>query len=293
MEHRLVDPFVEHRDLLEGGEADPVGGRIGELDCVEFDADRLAGREVDGVVGVGDERLDVEYLEDPLEADEGGRHVEPGVGEGGERGVEPVEEEGERDDGAGIERAVQREVAAEPVDHGLGEARHEAERAHEDLGRHRRAHADVPDLAGAAGELVALERRIAEQLHERRTRRREPFGHLRRHRRVEHGRVPFEATDLRADSTGRDDEHGEQHHRGHGDLPRQVEHHDEGQCEGDRVRDHAGQRRGERTLRTDDVVVEPTHEGAGVGAVEEGDRHGLHVVEHRSTQVEDDPFAEP
>ena len=116
------------------------------------------------------------------------------------------------------------------------------------------------------GELVALERRIAEQLHERRTRRREPLGHLRRHRRVEHGRVPFEATDLRADSTGRDDEHREQHHR-----RTTVTCHDrsnitiEGQCERDRVRDHAGQRRRERTLRTDDVVVEPADEGARCG----------------------------
>ena len=42
MEHRLVDPFVEHGDLFERGEADPVGGRVGELDRVEFDADRLA-----------------------------------------------------------------------------------------------------------------------------------------------------------------------------------------------------------------------------------------------------------
>ena len=51
-------------------------------------------------------------------------------------------------------------------------------------------------------------------------------------------------------------------------------------------------RRGERPLRADDVVVQPAHQRAGVGAGEEGDRHALHVLEHPAAQVEDQALAE-
>ena len=54
----------------------------------------------------------------------------------------------------------------------------------------------------------------------------------------------------------------------------------------------AGQRRGERLLGADDVVVEPADERAGLGAGEERDRHPLHVVEHLGAQVVDQALAD-
>ncbi len=58
------------------------------------------------------------------------------------------------------------------------------------------------------------------------------------------------------------------------------------------IADNAGQRVAEGTLRTEHVAVEPAHQRTGTRAGEEGDRHALHVVEDRRTQVEDEPFAD-
>ena len=135
--------------------------------------------------------------------------------------------------------------------------------------------------------------RSSEQLDQRRARRREALGHLRRHRRVVLGRLPFEGTDLGADPTGGDHEDRQQHERQHRDLPRQAEHHRQREDERDDVRDDTGQRRGERPLGADHVVVQPADERAGVGAGEERDRHALHVLEHSPAQVEDEALAEP
>ena len=60
----------------------------------------------------------------------------------------------------------------------------------------------------------------------------------------------------------------------------------------DHVGDDAGQRRGERLLGADHVVVEPADQRAGLGAGEEGQRHPLHVVEHPGAQVEDETLAD-
>ena len=64
------------------------------------------------------------------------------------------------------------------------------------------------------------------------------------------------------------------------DLPAQGEHGDAHQDQADAVGDGAGQRRGERPLGADHVVVEPGHQRSGLGAREEGQRHPLHVPEH-------------
>ncbi len=60
----------------------------------------------------------------------------------------------------------------------------------------------------------------------------------------------------------------------------------------DHVGDDPGQRRGERLLGADHVVVEPADQRAGLGAGEEGQRHPLHVVEHLGAQVEDQALAD-
>ena len=143
-----------------------------------------------------------------------------------------------------------------------------------------------------AAELVRLVGGSSEQLDQRRAGRREAFGHLRRHRRVVLGRLTFERADLGADPAGGDHEHRQQDQRQHRDLPRQAQHHDDRQDERDDVGHDARQRRGERPLGADHVVVQPADERAGVGAGEERDRHALHVLEHPPAQVEDESLAE-
>ena len=63
-------------------------GRVAEPHVVELDA---AGRrdQVDGAGPVLDGDGRVEHLEHPLEADQGRHEVDPGVGEAGERPVDP------------------------------------------------------------------------------------------------------------------------------------------------------------------------------------------------------------
>ena len=53
------------------------------------------------------------------------------------------------------------------------------------------------------------------------------------------------------------------------------------------------ERRGDRLLRADHVVVEARLERAGLRAGEERERHALHVVEQGDAQVVDEPLADP
>ena len=59
------------------------------------------------------------------------------------------------------------------------------------------------------------------------------------------------------------------------------------------VRDQPGQRRGERLLGAEHVVVQAADQRAGLRPGEERQRHPLHVVEHRRAHVEDQALADP
>jgi hypothetical protein len=59
------------------------------------------------------------------------------------------------------------------------------------------------------------------------------------------------------------------------------------------VAEHRRERVGEGLLRTEDVVVEPGHESACLGAGEEGDRHPPDVREDLRAHVVDQPFTDP
>ena len=146
---------------------------------------------------------------------------------------------------------------------------------------------------GPDTERLRLLRRASEELHQRGPRRREALGHLRGHRRVVRGRLPLEQTHPRPDPSGGEDEHRQEHDGEQRDHPREPEHDAEGEHEDDDVGDHARQRRRERPLGADHVVVETADERAGVRPGEEGDRHRLHVVEDLPPQVEDQALAEP
>jgi hypothetical protein len=111
---------VEGGDLLQGGEGDLVGGRVAEADVVELDADR-AVRHGAGVGFLLDQGLEVEHLEDPLEADQGAHHLDPGAGQRGERGVHTGQQQRQRHHRARLQAVAQGEPAAEAVDQGEGQ----------------------------------------------------------------------------------------------------------------------------------------------------------------------------
>ena len=204
---------VEHGDLLQRGERHLVGRRVAEAHVVELDRHRPV-RQRRRVGRLGDQRLDVEHLEHPLEADERGDHVEPGGGQRGERRVQAVEQQRHRHDGA-RRRARPR---------GRGSRR----------GR-RSAPAPGPTPGSAPGRTPpspspSARRCRAPGRRAGRTRRppasgrpnsftsvapgrREPLGHLRRHRRVVLGGLALEQPDPRADAASRDHEHRQEHER--------------------------------------------------------------------------------
>lgn len=282
---------VERGDLFERGEGDLVGGRVAEADVLELHGDRPLGH-LSGVRLLVDQRLEVEHLEDALEADEGAHDLDAGPGQGGQRRVEAGEEQGEGDDGSRVEGAFDGEVAAQAVDEREGEGRDEGERGDERGLRHGRADADVPYAGCAGGELGGLVTGPAEQLDQRGAGRREPLGHPGSHGRVVRGRLALEPGHPCTHAPRGHHEHRQEYEGEERDLPGQREHDGEGEEQGHDIADHAGERVAERSLRADHVVVEPADEGAGAGPREEGHRHALHVVEDGGAQVEDQTLAE-
>ncbi len=155
MKDLIAAAGVERGDLLERRQRDLVGGRIGEADVVEGDAD-WPGRNRRGVRRLVDQRLQVEHLEDPLEADQGGHRVDAGTRQGCQWCVQLAEQQRHRHDCSGVEAAADGEEAAEAVDEGEGERRHEGEGGEEHELAHRRAHADLGDPLGPPAELDLL-----------------------------------------------------------------------------------------------------------------------------------------
>ena len=264
---------------------------VGEPDVVELHRDGTR-RHLDGVGLLLDQRLEVEDLEDPLKTDQGAHDLHPGVGERGERRVQAGEQQCQHHDVARGELAAQRKPAAQPVDEGQGQRRDQRQRGDERELQHRGAHADVPDPAGADGELAGFLVGAAEELDQGGAGRGEPLGHLGAHGGVVLGSLAPQVGQLGTHPAGRDEEDRQQDHGQHGHQPGLAQHHHEGERQGHHVADHAGQRAGEGGLRADDVVVQPADQGAGAGAGEEGDGHFLDVVEHLGAQVHDHALAD-
>ncbi len=110
MQDLLAAAGVQGGNLFEGGQRDLVGGRVGEADVVEFHGHRTGGNRR-GVRFLGDQRLEVQDLEDPLEADQRAHDLHPGVGQGRQRGVQPGEEQREHHHVAGCQLAA---MASQP-----------------------------------------------------------------------------------------------------------------------------------------------------------------------------------
>ena len=95
-----------------------------------------------------------------------------------------------------------------------------------------------------------------------------------------------------ADEAGRNEEEGDEEQGGQGDLPAEEEHGGDDDDDGHQVADHVGQEVGEGLLGADDVVVQPAHQGTGLGAGEERQGHALDVAEHLGAHVVDQALAD-
>jgi len=122
------------------------------------------GRQVDRVGGVHDAGLQVEHLEDTLEAHQCGHHVDPDVGERGQGAVEPGEVRGERDQRADAEVPLRGEAAPHTVGDGQRQRRDQRQRDEEDPAVDRLRHTDVAHAGGALAEAPVLDLRGAEEL---------------------------------------------------------------------------------------------------------------------------------
>lgn len=291
MQHLGPAPGVQARHLLQGREGDLVGGGVAEPHAVELHGHGALGNRA-CLRLLGDERLQVEHLEDPLEADQRAHDLHARPGQRGERCVQPRQEQGERDDRARFQGALQGVVAAEAVDQGERESRDEGEGGDERGLRHRRTDADVTHPPGAGGEFGGLVGGPPEQLDQGGAGRREPLGHPGAHRGVVLGGLPLEAGHPGAHAARGQYEHRQQDEREQGDLPGEAEHHSEREQQRDEVADHAGEGVAEGPLGADDVVVEAADERAGAGPGEERDGHPLHMVEDGGPQIEDQSFTE-
>ena len=292
VEHLGAGAAVERGDVLEARERHLGGGRVREAHVAVGDGDRAGGERL-RVLRLGEQRLEVEHLEHPLEAHDRAHDVHPGVGEHGERGVQAGEEHRERDDLPGVEVAEHRLHTAEAVDEGEREGGHEGERSDEGRLEHRRPHPDVAHAARAVGELAGFRGRPAEQLDEGGAAGGEPLGHARGHRGIVVRGLVLEEREAPAEHPGGNEEDRQQEDRQCGDLPGDRHHDADGEDEGDDVRHDPGERVGEGALGADDVGVEAGHERTRAGAVEERDRQRLHVVEHRGAEVEDQALTHP
>ena len=258
---------------------------------VELDCDRATAKD-DGVRLLGDQRSEIQHLEDPVERDQCGHHVDVHVRQSGERTIETSEQCGERDDGADLETAVHREHASPAVHECRRERRGEDERQEEDPAVHRRLHADVADTGRATSELLMLDVRTAEQLDEQSTRDIEALRHRVVHLGVEVVGLPGQKLQLAADPACREDEEREQQQGDNGDLPREERHDRDGENHGDEVADDRGERVGEGLLCSENVVVQSGDESTGLGAREERERHLLDVTEDLLAHVVYQSFAD-
>ena len=137
-----LDPAVRDRGDLEARQRDLVGAS-GSRSRRARNSTGPARRRSRPRRGLLDHRLEVEHLEDPLEGDQRGHHVDPDVGQRGQRAVEAGQQRGQRDQVSDGDAAADRELAADAVDERGRQRGDEHQRAEEDPADHRDLHADV------------------------------------------------------------------------------------------------------------------------------------------------------
>ena len=197
-----------------------------------------------------DQRHQVEHLEDPLEADQRAGDLDVGVGQRGQRRVQPGQQQRQRHDRAGLQVPTDRQHATQPVHQGQRQRRHQRQRVHE-----RRTAAsryaprcrapDRPATANSRDSVAGLPNSLTSVAP----------GAEKRSVIWVFIVALWMAASRRQPRHGSPDPargHQEQRHqqqRQQRDLPGDAEHHHERQRQGDDVGDDAGERVGERALR--------------------------------------------
>ena len=149
---------VEHqRAVVERASSDrtgPTASRLATIDSSGYGTTRRRARcapggdEVDGAGAVLDRVGGVEHLEDPLEGHERRHHVDPRVGERGERAVDPGRRTRPGPRACRRTALGDHELTAEPVDGRRCQRADQAEGDEERAAVHRRADADVAHPVG-------------------------------------------------------------------------------------------------------------------------------------------------
>ena len=256
-------------DRLQRGQRHLGGRRIAERDMVEDDLGGRSGRRRRAAVAllrererhrvgpVLDQRLEVEYLEHAVKADQRRHQIDLNIGQCGDGPVKPIEQEREGNQRADLKRAVHDQAAAYPVNHRRRQRREQRQRDEQRTAVHRLDDADIPDLGRPAGEEVGLLARPAEELRQHRAGDVEALGHRRAHSGVELHRLPRQPLQLAPDQPGGNDEQRYQGQRDDRDQPGEVEHRAQYEDQLQRARHRRDQRRRQRLLRADHIAVQP------------------------------------
>src|SRR5450759_390706 len=101
VQHLLGGGVVQHRHVLQRGQRHLRGRGVAELHVIELDRAGV-GRQWDRPRTLVDHRRKVEHLEDPLEGDQSGHHINPDVGQRGQRPVQPAQQRGQGNHGADV-----------------------------------------------------------------------------------------------------------------------------------------------------------------------------------------------
>ena len=153
-QHRFGDGAVQGRHVFQRRERDLSGGGVPEMHVPEFDTPR-APRNGNGVRLFRDRGGQVEDFEDPLEGHQRAHHVDPDVGQRGQRAVQAGEQQRERDHRAGADGAGHGQPPTQPVGERLGQRGNQEHRDEERPRVHRGQDADVPHPLGPLGEARA------------------------------------------------------------------------------------------------------------------------------------------
>src|ERR1035437_984127 len=151
---------------------------------------------------------------------------------------------------------------------------------------------DVAHLRGPLLESGALFIRASKELHEHRASDVEALAHDHIHLGVQFHTSLKERAQFSTHPPSGNEKDGQQYQRHERDRQAQRQHHDEDDEHEDDVTYDVRKEVRERLLGADDVIVQPTYQGPGLGSRKESNGHLLNVAKHLGPQVVDEPLAD-
>ena len=277
---------------VHGGQAARLLRLVAEGHPVELDHP-LDGADVHRPGALHDVVREVQNLEHPLEGDEGGGELHPGVGHGGQRAVQLDQQGGEHDHRAEAQLPLDHQVAAHPEHRRRTQGTDQPEGGEEPPPDHGRADAQIPHHPGLLREAGRLLPTAPEQLHQQGSAHVEGLVEDGGHGGVVLHLALGDAAQDMSHPPGRIDEQRQGGHRQQGEAPLGPEHHDQDHRHGDDVGGDGDEGAGYGSLCAHHVVVETGHQLSGLSLGEETQRHGLEVGVEGAAQVVDDPLPGP